>query len=195
MEVARRDAARFRRTFHHDEMALRRIDRKRLRSLFRDACSAGDSGACWLSPQFFAPDGPSADESLLRQRSQCVSGDELSCRALPPDRTLEYDRAIPGWAGRSLACQKPELERCDVTMLRDECDHDFAQSCLTLVLRVSSDAERDSITLRAIELARSGCRMNVMADCHVLTVLTTSEQQWDIQPQLCVFDGHCDYGY
>jgi hypothetical protein len=98
--------------------------------LFVEACRLGHARSC-VSASYIQRDlaGPMTDEIATLLLKHCKQGDRQSCNAIPSNQYLALGDA-PGWMGRSQACMKKG--RCDLVLLREECDRGYFASCKAL---------------------------------------------------------------
>jgi hypothetical protein len=148
-------------------------DSSRVQRLFVDACGLGDRSSCLIAVSISKdPDSTPVDAKI---RSNCLSGDMMSCRGIMMrrDGNPTMDGA-PGEVGRSAGCVQRKYEPkspCDARVLRRECTvGGFAWSCWQLVYIFSPD-DWKALLARAAELGEVGCRAGIYLECQ--TILRT----------------------
>jgi hypothetical protein len=152
-------------------------DREPVRTLYLDACRAGDRRACWLAAAIHPHEADADDVAEALVRDGCRAGDLMSCRAI--HRPIAHDD-LPGHSGRSCwgtplakrlgmhdctTCSKP----CDADLaqLRDECTAGFPLSCRLVSDIDAKHPEPPLSDERVHALERDGCERGVMRDCEL----------------------------
>jgi hypothetical protein len=145
-------------------------------SLYLEACLAGNHRSCWLSDAF----SPSRRAKMMVRRN-CLAGDLKSCRAISEEWRSEPDKRLPGWAGRTLACDTPQCRHAR----RQECAGGFPTSCEESEFPIPY--YQMPYHRRLIERALEGCLEGILAECRWL-MSTSSDGEAAIvgARQLCM---------
>lgn len=154
-------------------------DRQQALKLVLEACHAGDSASCWKAMVVAAPNERAPIVKLVEQN--CRGGHVLSCRALPDDA----GQGLQGTFGRSYDCQSFDPDRCNPDELRRECNEGFPESCTLLASRTHDDTERPALFARAAELARQGCREDILKECAMRRADWPAEAALDAAQRSC----------
>ena len=171
---------------YEQPFAGKRRDRSRATKLLVEACNAGDHPSCWTA---FAIAGD-VDKAAIGKlvETNCLGGDALSCRALPPWsawQPLTFPDA-PGAMGRSQACDDDRDEApCDGRALRTECAAGFPKSCVILMLKSPPVVDRDALLARAKLSAPAGCEVGIPGDCNLVLDFADVPSKTAIQERLC----------
>ena len=140
-------------------------DRATTRRRYAEACEHGMPEACIVTAQLAPKD--KTGSSFHAVETNCLSGDAMSCRALPEDEDAPRFPRAPGAMSRSAACQSRGLPSpCSPALLRRECLDGFPMACLR-----GRDLEKpgEDFWDRWHRLSLSVCRAGSARDCDPAT--------------------------
>lgn len=163
-------------------------DRSATAALFASACKDGDTHACIVEAQLRPLDVTgTAYQTVL---ANCMAGDTMSCRALPPDDAVARFPGARGAASRTERCQH-ERASCDVQDLRRECEEGFPAACLHLNGKLTDDVPEGHDALdRFIVLTRDGCRHDIASECEIsdgdeANRIEMAQRACNLRPETC----------
>jgi hypothetical protein len=140
---------------------------ERVRELRARACRSGHAASCWRAEMF------------AEVEANCRGGDVMSCRAIPPARSLRDERpddTLPGRFGRSFRCRSTSC----LKELAQECDAGYPRSCSLLVELAPGTGKEPHLLAagaRADRLSARGCGEGITAECQVLAVSSRLEDK------------------
>jgi len=129
--------------------------------LFHERCVAGDHYACRIEAQLL-PVAP--DAAYARVARDCRAGDQISCRALPGDRSSWLFPDELGAMSRKPECVVEPRAGCDLVALRAECARGFPMACDELSV-VPDSPELLPLATKTNELAVAGCSGGIADEC------------------------------
>jgi hypothetical protein len=166
-------------------------ERSMAAELFRGRCERGDKRSCIVEAELRPLD--EAGTAFRTVEANCLAGDNMSCRALPPDELGPRFPKAPGAMSRRRRCQGVYSPTpCDPVVLRDECLAGFAVGCLELMFTPPHPADYDALFDSWTPKSRIGCAAGVETECELAVtdpdnndVKATAQLLCDLRRERC----------
>lgn len=160
--------------------------------LFHERCESGDKRACIIEAQIRPLDENGTSYHVVL--ANCLTGDLMSCRALPRDVGRARFPAAPGAMHRRLSCYGAVSGLpCDAAALREECARGFPLACEDLTSSKLSPEMLEDLVVRMNELAMQGCAAGIANECHIVKDFADNPNPHATRQLLCDLDrSECD---
>jgi hypothetical protein len=164
-------------------------DREPVRTLYFQACQAGDHRSCWMAMELAVSMGADAREAEAKVKDHCRAGDVMSCRALELYSSVDGD---PAHVKAAVECEAGRS--CDRAALRRECKAGYPIDCVAVVTHDERAPDQNEFAAIGRKLARDGCKLSVLEECNSLKLLSAKDDPQTRADYLSALEQTCTIG-